>query len=258
MGTAWNFSMTFFASRGLSLQHLKYEDGAFVTSNPALVKMLELTSGGLNRVEIDRYDAFVFVDLGFGIDLLEICSLYRVIEQRCRPEDIRQLLSHACFQTVVASELESSLAVQLAGKLRSLTGRPILICPRPFPAASALDEGALGDRNALYSVFSLCKAAAAHVAKASGLELVWPPDETMEIPGFTKSQYAFGGLRLRGKQQGSTREDGMHMNEDYGDHVCRSLLGKLDDLSEGAVFARNPPQSSKVDFSEGRRHELSL
>jgi hypothetical protein len=248
LGTAQGFSMTFFAAKSVSLRQLDYRDGALVPNNPKLAEMLELTSGGLNRIEIGKYDAFVLIALNFAADLPEICERYRVISQPSTEPDQRWLLSRACFQALIASELRRSLAIELARKLRALTDRPILICPKPFPAVSIVAPGPECDPAALGPAFALYVAAATQVAEENGAEMVWPPAETMVVPGFTKRQYAEGGLRMQGKQSDKTQADGKHMNEDYGALVCDSVLRKLDELSDGNVLTKAPARILQHGF----------
>src|SRR6185437_7985930 len=83
MYTAWRerefpvasgLALTFFAAPSLSLNQLIPEGRSLVAGNDRLQRKILLTSGGKTRVDLDDYDAFVTVGLGFKISIIDFMS----------------------------------------------------------------------------------------------------------------------------------------------------------------------------------------
>ena len=236
------FAMTFFAARGLQLNHLVCRDGVLVPKKPELRETIMYTSGGEDRVEIGKYDAFVLVALGFNIDVTELGSQGGIVEH-LKWGPVEPLLSHSLFEEVTRTALEASLAMKMAKTIRAFSDRPILVCPRPFPSETVLgDEPHSGDAKLhdaafLETILTLGKSAAVEVAKKHGCEVIWQDESTTRLPGFTRAEFSQSPSLLFRGQGGRRSDPGGHMNEDYGAGVLTAALHRLDETSGGRVLA---------------------
>ncbi len=236
--------MTFFAAPALMLQNLDRQGSALVPPKKELEDMMVYTSGGKNRVELDQYDAFILVALGFKIAVTELCASEYGVAEYLQWGPVAHLLSHACFAAMLNASLEQSASMDLADKIRAVSDRPIVLCPRPFPSEIALnapplrDDPRFRDRAFLESVVTQARSAGATVSARHGAEVVWQDSSTVSIPGFTKAEFGVGAISLKTAKENDRREDGRHMNANYGLLMLTAVLRRLDDLSAGRILAR--------------------
>ncbi len=234
-------SLTFFAAANAQLESLAFRDGMLVPLNSEIEAKLRLTSGGKNRIEIARYDAFILVSLGFGINVTKLCGDLGIAEH-LKWGTAEHLLSRACFTAVIEAFLERCMAVQMTDRIRAISDGPVLVCPTPFLPESAArvlemsEDPRFGNPGFLASTVALCREAAATLMARHRAEVVWQDDSTLARPGLTKPEFSINAARLNTENE-SPGEDERHMNENYGHLVLMRAFERLDALSGGRVLA---------------------
>lgn len=259
-GSAGGVSLTFFCAKAVLMRSMELRGGALVPTDPALADMFRYTSGGHDRIEIARYDAFILIGLGFRFSLIQICDNCGTIEHT-KWGPIETIVSKACFNAMIQSHLES-MALDLMADIRKCTDRPILICPTPFRTEEDLREN-LVRRNPRLAEPEFCAAlmddveaiGSALVARHNG-EVVWQDENTVSLPGFTQREFSFGAVRFSEGDAEAGDADGMHMNEDYGRIMLAAALARLDAPAELGGAARPvPPAPAETSEKERRRSQ---
>jgi hypothetical protein len=250
MATAWRrrafpvpneVSLTFFAARALTLTALELEGRALVPRNKKLRRDITYTSGGKDRIEIDAYDAFVTVALGFSIKLAD-CCVENGTARHAKWGPVPKLLSRACFEQTVRASMEDNVYLKLVEKIRTVSSAPILNVLKPYPPETVFDEEPLKSSIRMHNRYYLAEVLAHYqtisqdIVAKSGAEILWPPLDTMGLPGFTRPEFAQGALALRSKPRGNNDEDGKHMNEEYGYRVLNAIFKKLNRMTDGRVL----------------------
>lgn len=238
-----NISTTFFAAKSQMLRHLVSKDGTLIAGDDGLAESFAGTSGGLSRVEIARYDAFVLAGLGVRIALSSLCQEHGTVDH-LKWGAVENLVSVSCFRAMLAAGLSDNLAFWLLDRIReSGSAAPVLICPTPLYSDVELERPFLrkhphlSDRKFRASVMAEGKAIALELAARHGGEMVWQDDATIASPGYTKREYTRAALKLVKEPI----DDGKHMNEDYGAIVLTNALRRLDELSGGRVLGAVVP-----------------
>ncbi|HWA91341.1 MAG TPA: hypothetical protein VG889_14995 [Rhizomicrobium sp.] len=236
-----NVAMTFFAAKSQLMRHMTLTNGVLVPDDRELGDLLAATSGGLRRIDLSGYDAFVLAGLGARITLTALCKDHGTVAHG-RWGEPDNLVSQNCFRAMLAAGLADNIAFWLLDRIReSGSTAPALICPTPLYSEIELERPfmrrhpRLGDAAFRAAVMEEGKRIAFDLAAAHGGEMVWQDESTIAAPGYTKREFARAALRL-GK---NPTDDGKHMNEDYGVVVLGNVLKRLDALSEGRVLARD-------------------
>ncbi len=249
---AGGVTLTFFAGPSLSLNQLELDGRSLVPGNDSLAQKMHLTSGGKTRIDLDDYDAFVTIALGFKISVTDFMSDYGTFDNPAYSEAAK-LLSRKCLLEVVKMSINDASFLRLADKIRSVVSPPILNVPAPFPCESALDEPQfrnrtkLRDTEFLQRTISSWQRVAEACSAAHGGEVLWPPADLLASPSFTKQAFAQGGLTLKEKimKDPADREDGKHMNEDYGYHMLNAVFSKLDTMTGGKILDRSRSKAAQ-------------
>ena len=227
-----DFSMTVFASQASTVE-LEHRDRSLVPVNPAVTQMFGLTSGGKERIEIDKYDAFLLVSLGFGIDLARTFTRCNVVEHLAHGSS-DTLVSHACLVEIIRDHSAKSAALTFAKQIRADSAAPILIYPTPFRPETMLSEEndpCLTDRALLDNIMPRIVAAMSKLASQSDCEVFWQDPETVALPGLTKARYAKGAVNLRS----SIERDSKHVNPDFAVPSLRAVLQRLGQAAPESV-----------------------
>ena len=232
-----NVAMTFFAAKSQMLRHVTLRDGVLVPDDRELADKIALTSGGLTRIVLGDYDAFVLGGLGMRVTFTGLCQDHGTLAH-ARWEMPKTLVSAACFRAMLAAGLSDNLAFWLLDRIReSGSTAPVLMCPTPFYSDVELERkmmrrhARLGDDAFRAQVLEEGRGIAVGLAARRGGEVIWQDDSTVSAPGFTKREFARAAERL-GK---APEDDGRHMNEDFGAIVLGNALRRLDALSDGRV-----------------------
>ncbi len=234
-------AVTFFAAGTHLLPHLKVEGRVLVSRNADLAEKLIYTSGGLDRIAVDRYDIFVLVGMGFGIDIPRLCSQVGMAEH-LKWGPIEQVLSRAAFDSMMEASFENSASIALLDKIRSISAAPTFIYAAPYRSEKVLEETEycgqprLRDPVYLESVVTRCQDIAGRVAACHGVDVLWQNPSTVSVPGFMKIAFGMQPLRFTMKGFGLPEYDGKHGNEEYGFIALMDILHRVNALSGGRVF----------------------
>lgn len=231
------FSMTIFASQSNSID-LDHRNRSFIPLNPTVKEMFAFTSGGEDRIEIDKYDAFLLVGLSWGIDLPRIFARCSVVEHLAhQPADT--VVSHACLVEIIRAQNKRTAALKIARQIRADSAAPILIYPAPFPPETALTEQSdpcLSDLVLLDNIMPRGIAAVSELASEHGCEVFWQHPETVALPGLTKARFAKGAVNLRSSKENLDK----HVNPDFAALSLRAILQRL---------GQAPPESASDHVS---------
>jgi len=218
------FSMTVFASQGNSVD-LVHRGGSLVPASQAVSEMFAFTSGGKDRIEIDKYDAFLLVGLSWGINLERVFARCSVVEHLAH-KPAETVVSHACLVEIIRALNRNAAALQIARQIRADSTVPILIYPTPFrpeTTRSEQDDPCLSDRALLDNIMPRSVAALSQLASEHGCEVFWQHPETVALPGLTKAKFAKGAVNLRQSAEKLDR----HVNPDFAVFSLREILQRL-------------------------------
>ena len=225
------FSMTVFASPANSIE-LDHRDGSLFPGNPTVTEMFAVTSGGKDRVELEKYDAFLLVGLNWGIDLARIFERCNVVEHLAHgPADT--VVSHACLVEIVRAQNVRAAALKIAEQIREDSKAPILIYPTPFRSETMLwerNDPCLVDRALLDNIMPRCIAAVSKLACEHGCEVFWQHPDTLALPGLTKAEFSKGAVKLQDRPEIRNK----HVNPDFAVLSLRAILQRLGQAPEGA------------------------
>jgi hypothetical protein len=226
------FSMTVFASQANSVE-MEHRDRSLVPINPTVSRMFGLTSGGKDRIEIDKYDAFLLVGLGYGIDLARTLGRCSVVEHLAHGS-AETVVSHACLIGVIRAHNAKSPALKFATRIRADSAAPILIYPTPFRPETGLfkrDDPCISDRTLLDNIMPRSMAAVSELASEYGCEVIWQHPETVALPGLTKAEFAKGAVKLKGNPEQRNK----HVNPDFAVLSLRAILQRLGQAAPGSA-----------------------
>ncbi len=226
-----DFSMTVFAAQASSVE-LEHRGRSLVPTSPTVREKFGLTSGGKDRIEIDKYDAFLLVGLGYGIDLVRLFARCSVVEHLAHGS-ADDVVSHACLVETIRGHSAKSAALTFAKHIRADSTAPVLIYPTPFRPETGLSERSdpcVSDRALLDNIMPRSIAALSQLARKHGCEVIWQHPETVALPGQTKARFAKGAVNLK-----STLErDSKHVNPEFAVFSLRAILKRLGQAPENA------------------------
>ncbi|HEX4861610.1 MAG TPA: hypothetical protein VFV07_10265 [Rhizomicrobium sp.] len=232
-----HLTLTFFAANGSDLEHLAFEDGAFVARDEKLAAQLALTSGGAQRIAIQDYDAFLLIGLGVRINIRRLIEGFGTVEHR-RWGEVETLISRACFTAMTQAVLNDNQAFRLLDRIRETGTQPALVLPTPYRSDAEAGwtflrkHRRLADSAFRAKLIAQVEEIGTALVRRYGAEILWQDESTLGAPGFSKAEYAQNPERL-----GSTAvDDGMHMNEAYGRIMLTRALARLDEMSGGRVL----------------------
>lgn len=194
-------------------------------------RQMAATSGGRERIDVQDYDAFAFVGIGF-----EFRDFLRAFQAHClyRHRDWqagRAILSDGAFGDLLRSFYVQRPTYRLVREIAAL--RPaarFAILPGPFPVRAALGEPqhaalrSLGDTEYFSEIARLYADCAAAAARSVGARFVPQDPNTLAAPGFTAERFNAGavGLQAPGSADATNwysekgARDPWHMNPDFG------------------------------------------
>lgn len=232
-------TLTFFSAQNRIMTHIEREGTNLVAGSDELAEKLRYTSGGKDTIALKTYDAFVLVGSGFGIDVLRLGQDCGTIT----PGEGEHVLSRACLSASVEAYMEKTMALRLAAMIREVTDVPIVLVGAPFVSARLLldepycNQPWLKSTHFLEPFVAICRAAGERVAKRTGCEIVWQPQETFTLPGFTDESFNRNPVRFQMHSTAAPDFDAKHGNEDYGALILSAILSKLNTISGGRVLA---------------------
>ncbi|MFL5237479.1 MAG: hypothetical protein ACJ8EL_07725 [Rhizomicrobium sp.] len=231
---------TYFGARGKSMKDFTVEEGALVPTTPILRTGIVRTSGGLDRVDIDRYGAIVVHGLAFVFTKRVHRIFARFGTADLRAPGLTRLFSKACVEDIFRANLEQDICVKVLRQIRSISQVPVLVHAKPFPPESEFHEYVEDERlksadpDYLRRTMAVFQEVARTVCTKLDAELLWQDESTCSLPGYTKPEYCLQGLRWNLKEA----ENEAHMNKEFGWVVLRRLLERLDEIAGGKVLTK--------------------
>jgi len=200
--------LVFFASQAMSMSGLTVDGQDLVPSTESLKNRITYTSGGLSRVAVRDFDAFLVYSLGFWLPAL----------------DAR--LSSAVVGAALQDGFETTLNWKLCHMLAGLTEAPI------FTGHSPLHARAKPWATRPYSY-----GRATEAFERTGnprFQLLRQPAETLSGVWGTKMHFSKGSVRLETrsglKDIPHGKDDVAHMNAAFGAFCVKALLSRLSDM----------------------------
>ncbi|MDP5137880.1 hypothetical protein ORJ04_18160 [Rheinheimera baltica] len=222
-----NYQITFFMVGGYELGKLIIEQGKLVARSEKLKTQMALSADGLTQIDPSAYDAFVIVSLTFGYR-----NLTPLFKQCCSVatgmRSDNQLISDALMQQSVDDILTASLALKLASQLRQISNKLIVLAPAPCQSEDALltkdrELSTLLQRpDILHNYYTLFATGAKSAANTVKAKVLFQPDNTLSVPGYTKRQFARGGINSTLTTVAA--EDVSHMNTEFGALMLVELI----------------------------------
>lgn len=220
-----HMEMDFFSSPQNSIGELAYSDNRLMPTTPAMKKMLMLTSGGKESIDLAGYDCFLLYGL-----TLNAKNLYMLL-QKHMPFSFNiangaQCISRHLFSEVVFYRMQSFLAITMARRLTGYTSRPIYSCLAPHPAEKIRHTDTPvwsqieGEDNFRMMADTLDQGIAR--TNGHGFTLFRQPDHTVVDSIFTANEFSTDAPRglYKNFENGYSEDDTLHMNKNYG----RALL----------------------------------
>jgi len=234
------FEMQFFAAAQKQLDKLAFKDGQFEAGSEQLRRKFFQTSSSHAPVDIAAYDGFLLVGLGFDIDVTNWGGSVSTPEE-ARWEEVRELVSDACFREIARYRLLGTLAVRFARDIRRASRAPMLLAAVPFPSELAMNTKRaqklpqLREDGYLGPFIARCKDAAEELMAEMDCGIVWQDASTLARPGFTRKEFNVNGAVF--SERGDDPDDLEHMNADFGLLTLNNVLARLEALAPGRILA---------------------
>ncbi|MBB1248192.1 hypothetical protein [Rhizobium sp. G21] len=203
-------NITFFGHRGNRIANLVLQDGMLVAEERSLRRGLKFTSGGIGRIDLKAFDAFVVHGIG--------------VEPFYLPPD--QFFSNG-FRTQAAHDvMDKAPAMKLIQSIRSVSDRPVFVGHVPLAVASEISGDQSPD-----AFFNGMKFAEDTVFSKLKARLVLQPPETIVNGRNTDPIYKQGSTSLAvGDAWDNTPHrtiDRFHMNGEYGKRWLGAFFAML-------------------------------
>jgi hypothetical protein len=205
---------TFFAATGANMKYLSAFEGGLRARKPEVSAQLRLTSGGLDHIDPELYDAFWIHALGF--------------RHLSWPEPTGAHYSRAFLLALTVAIARASQAFRIHALIRQFTPKPIFLSANPMHSETVapLEEAAVPEPPSTADLEPILQGL---LDEAS--TLLFQPAETITRRYYTSREYSDGSARLhvRSDSGGDTHpaEDFAHMNARYGERVWQQVLAQL-------------------------------
>ncbi|XAS65990.1 hypothetical protein V3C33_10720 [Micrococcaceae bacterium Sec5.7] len=183
-----------------------------------------------SMVAVEDWDAFVVVGLGFS--LVRLVEKWTSFQPDCLSEPVGEhLLVPELVDGYDNAGMDTTKALALIRKLRTLTDKPISLVPGPLPAAWVLNRSGgrfdsfqpfAGYRNRAFLLAQFEKQV--NRVRAMGVDVVNPPEETVIDDMWTRTEFCLGQPSDPSPDSFYAKGDFYHMNREYGDLVSRSIM----------------------------------
>lgn len=209
-GSYPDVSITFFASRGSTLNRLKLSGNRLVPHSQLVASQMAFTSGGSRQVCLSDFDAFLVYGLRWELP---------------RPD---RRLSLAVQRQLLSDVFETSLGAKLCRSIRKRCNARIYVAHTPQLASEkAAPPPQLVQYDEVYQVMHA-------LLQSQGLELLKQPPETLANGWDTKLRFARGSRALDVGDARSNKlhsdTDRSHMNADFGriylEHALATMLAR--------------------------------
>lgn len=212
---------TFFGAPSDGMRHVALQGTALVPTRQKISSHFRALSGGYDRIELTRFDAFLLV--GLNVSSKRILRFYKSHAWVGLAGTAGKTLVHPDFAKAFLTErYATTQLVEQARTIRQATGKPVLALAEPHWAdwARQAPEGtsdygwdaaiSAGDGPALGQMFETAVGA----ALAPQARFIAQPPETVADGITTRGAYNKEASRLISGEGGGT--DASHMNADFG------------------------------------------
>lgn len=199
----------------------------------AVVPNILILESANHVVDVEKFDAFVLCGLEFGV--WPLMTIYRGF--RCpglsQPRHV-QLISRECFVAAGTNLLRRSAAIDVYGKLRPLTDKPVVIVPTPMVSELVLDP-AVGDNvyrecvqaSDALSMAEMFSRAVAQAVTDTEVIVLRQREDTVKQFLFTRAELSLAGRCEPGPDGKHAMRDLTHMVGAYGSIVLEDIVGQL-------------------------------
>ncbi|ADE85332.1 hypothetical protein [Rhodobacter capsulatus] len=211
----------FFGAPSDGMRHVALQGTALVPTRPKIASHFRQLSGGYDRIELSRFDAFVLV--GLNVSSKRILRFYKSHAWVGLAGTAGKTLVHPAFAAAFLTErYGTTQLVEHARTIAEATDRPVLALAEPHWAdwARQAPEGTsdygwdaaitAGDGPALGQMFETAVGA----ALAPQAQFIAQPPQTVADGITTRGAYNKEASRLISGEGGGT--DASHMNADFG------------------------------------------
>lgn len=224
-------ALRFFSAQNHMLDHMVRVGRALMTPGGGATEKLRFTSDGLDRIEIDDYDAIALIASGFGIGIPKLRSQCGTLGHQGFSR-VERLVSASCFDAVLEATFEASRAILLIDMIREVApDKQIVLAAAPYMSDRLLDGNAdlhLREPAALHALVARARAIAERVAAKRDCPVIWQDEATVAVPGFTRRAFNRDAARFSMSRGWSLQpSDDRHGNEAYGRLVLAALLARL-------------------------------
>lgn len=200
--------LTFFAAPNRLMASLEadHQENKLHTDNQTIKKMLSLTSGGLDVIDINHYDAFLVYGLFLSVPRLDR-KYSSALKAACISDSVKESINH-----------------RLVNDLCQMTKAPVYYSPNPLLSNSILNNAVeYSDCYHNYSV--ICEWIEKHYGHNNAI-LVKQIEQTMGHYLTTLKAYSKGSVRLKLTKESIAHidHDVMHMNAEYGAQFMKMFL----------------------------------
>lgn len=212
--------------------HLTAQDRVETMSSFRLEEGMNIST----TVSVPDWDAFVVVGLGFSlIRLVEKWSIFQPDYLSARMGT--HLLVPELVDGYDNESMDSTKALDLIGKLRSLTDKPISLVPGPMPAAWVTKRTGgrfdsflpfVDPRNRAFLLLQFEKQIERLQAKS--VRVIRPPADALIDGMWTRNELCLGQPSDASPGSFYARGDFYHMNRMYGDMVSKEIVRSLHDV----------------------------
>lgn len=234
-------SADFFSAGTNLLRSLELDGTVLRCGSEDLREKIAYTSGGLESIDLLKYDVFVMVGSGFSLDIPRFLEGWDLASPPREPGET--LISRACAEAVIEAILEDTDAIALIDTIKSVSDKPVLLCAAPCLSERVLTDEEdfrtqprYQDFDFLRAVVAAGKAAGEKIAKRHRFSTLWQEEDTIGVPGFTKAEYGLNPIRFTMKTGRMPPIDRRHGNEDYGFIMLTAMLKRIDALTGGRTL----------------------
>lgn len=184
---------------------------------------IQYTSGGLDRILVKDYDAYVLAGLQFGFhQLLTFALEYGTL---AHAKDFRSphVLSQALYRSALTSLFEDCAAIKILKLLRTLSEAPVLLYPTPYPSERLLREAPYSALPATDRYLKILQDDFSTIAQTvlsnASCDVHWQEDETLSRPGLTDPKWFMDGVKLMRMHEPTAergRADNLHIGKALG------------------------------------------
>lgn len=238
-----NTELTFFAQPGEGPKGIGFDGTILQATDPEFQAFLKATNTSPS-VDLTDHDFLAIVACGVSFyptaEILCDCHVWgwpscaQIMAKGIQPTD-KQLISAHCLNTTLQDMMKTTLAWELAQKLRAKTAMPIFIIPQPLPSERISTMKGKGHRfhkidkynnnEPAYQAFTTAVTTAFSLIENTSV--LTQPTETIVNHIYTHQNFTAGAVRLYNLDKEQADQDTLHANPDYGSLILDKLTSLI-------------------------------